>query len=89
MQTYDSRPDCDLVCFAEAVARDPFFLIGREPRPGFTLADLFGKRIATVSEVPTPWLCLQEDLRRAGFDPDKLPRLSLMSRRSYRRELGR
>jgi NitT/TauT family transport system substrate-binding protein len=74
MQTYDRRPDCDLVCFAEAVTRDPFFLIGRAPRPDFTLADLYGKRIATVSEVPTPWLCLQEDLRRAGLEPDALPR---------------
>ena len=69
-----SRADCELVCFGEAVTRDPFFLIGREPRPDFTFADLFGKRVATVSEVPTPWLCLQEDLRRAGLDPDALPR---------------
>ena len=76
MQTYDRRADCDLVCFAEAVTRDPFFLIGREPRPDFTFADLYGKRVATVSEVPTPWLCLQEDLRRAGLDPDALPRIA-------------
>jgi NitT/TauT family transport system substrate-binding protein len=76
MQTYDRRADCDLVCFGEAVTRDPFFLIGREPSPAFTFADLYGKRIATVSEVPTPWLCLQEDLRRAGLDPDALPRVA-------------
>ena len=76
MQTYDRRPDCDLVCFGEAVTRDPFFLIGREPRPDFTFADLYGKRVATVSEVPTPWLCLQEDLRRTGLDPDALPRVA-------------
>lgn len=74
MQTYDTRDDCDLVCFGEVVTRDPFFLIGREPRADFTFADLFRKRVATVSEVPTPWLCLQEDLRRAGLDPDALPR---------------
>jgi NitT/TauT family transport system substrate-binding protein len=76
MQTYDRRPDCDLVCVGEAVTRDPFFLIGREPRPDFTFADLYDKRLATVSEVPTPWLCLQEDLRRAGLDPDTLPRVA-------------
>jgi NitT/TauT family transport system substrate-binding protein len=76
MQTYDRRGDCDLVCFAEVVTRDPFFLIGREPRPDFRLAELYGRRIATVSEVPTPWLCLQEDLRRAGLDPDALPRIT-------------
>ena len=75
MQTYDRRADCDLVCFAEAVTRDPFFLIGRDARPDFIFADLYGKRIATVCEVPTPWLCLQEDLRRAGLDPDALPRV--------------
>ena len=74
MQMYESRADCDLVCFGEVVTRDPFLLIGREPRPDFALADLYGKRVATVSEVPTPWLCLQEDLRRAGLDPDALPR---------------
>jgi NitT/TauT family transport system substrate-binding protein len=76
MQTYDRRADCDLVCFAEVVTRDPFFLIGREPRPDFKFADLYGRRVATVSEVPTPWLCLQEDLRRDGLDPDALPRVA-------------
>ena len=74
MQMYEIRPDCDLVCFGEVVTRDPFFLIGREPRPDFALADLYGKYVATVSEVPTPWLCLQEDMRRVGLDPDALPR---------------
>lgn len=75
-QLYETRPDCDLVCIGEAVTRDPFFLVGREPNPDFTLADLFGRRVATVSEVPTPWLCLQDDLRRAGLDPDALPRIA-------------
>ena len=27
-----------------------------------------------MSEVPTPWQCLQHDLREHGIDPDKLPR---------------
>ena len=76
MQMYESRADCDLVCFGEVVTRDPFLLVGREPRPDFALADLYGKRVATVSEVPTPWLCLQEDLRRAGLDPEALPRIA-------------
>jgi len=74
MQMYESRPDSDLVCFGEVVTRDPFLLIGREPHPDFTLADLYGRRVAIVSEVPTPWLCLQEDIRRVGLDPDGLPR---------------
>lgn len=76
MLTYDQDPRCDLVCFCEVVTRDPFFLLGRVPRPDFKLADLMGRRVATVSEVPTPWLCLQEDMRRAGLDPAKLNRLT-------------
>ena len=27
-----------------------------------------------MSEVPTPWLCLQQDLRQNGIDPDRLER---------------
>ena len=72
MQAYAQQPGCDLVCFAEVVTRDPFLLVGREPRPGFTLPDLLGVRLGTVSEVPTPWMCLQEDLRRAGIAPVRL-----------------
>jgi NitT/TauT family transport system substrate-binding protein len=76
MLTYDQDPRCDLVCFCEVVTRDPFFLLGGVPRLDFKLADLMDKRVATVSEVPTPWLCLQEDMRRAGLDPAKLNRLT-------------
>ncbi|MBV9825170.1 MAG: ABC transporter substrate-binding protein [Alphaproteobacteria bacterium] len=75
-QVYAQRPDCDLVCFGEAVTRDPFMLIGREPRPNFTMADLKGVRLATVAEVPTPWLCLQHDIREAGIDPASLNRVT-------------
>jgi NitT/TauT family transport system substrate-binding protein len=75
MQAYHQMPDCDLVSFAEVVTRDPFLLIGREPRPGFTLRDLLGVRVATVSEVPTPWMCLQEDLRRDRITPSQLTRV--------------
>ena len=69
MDTYQRVPGCDLVCFGEVVTRDPFLLMGRTPRPNFTLADLKSVKLATVSEVPTPWLCLQHDLRLAGIDP--------------------
>jgi NitT/TauT family transport system substrate-binding protein len=72
----EQRPDCDLTCFCEVVGRDPFSLVGREPRPGFQLADLAALRFATVSEVPTPWLCLQDDIRRAGIDPTGLSRIA-------------
>ena len=63
---HDADPASDLVCFCQVVARDPFFVLGREPLGEFTLADLRGRRVGVVSEVPTPWLCLQDDLRRAG-----------------------
>ena len=76
MQAYAQAPDCDLVHFAEVVTRDPFLLLGRTPRPDFALRDLPGLRVATVSEVPTPWMCLQEDLRRAGVAPARLNRVS-------------
>ncbi len=76
MQAYQQTPGCDLVSFAEVVTRDPFLLVGREPRPGFALGELRGLRVATVSEVPTPWMCLQEDLRRAGIAPAQLNRVT-------------
>jgi NitT/TauT family transport system substrate-binding protein len=76
MMTRDSEPDSDLVCFCDVVARDPFFVIGREPRPNFRFADLAGLRFASVSEVPTPWICLADDIRRAGIDPDSLARVA-------------
>ncbi len=76
MQAYQQTPECDLVSFAEVVTRDPFLLVGRAPRPNFSLRDLMGLRVATVSEVPTPWMCLQEDLRRAGIDPSALTRVA-------------
>ncbi len=74
--THAADPGSDLVCFCDVVARDPFFVIGREPRPDFRPRDLLGLRFASVSEVPTPWLCLQDDISRDGADPAALNRLS-------------
>jgi NitT/TauT family transport system substrate-binding protein len=68
-QTYDQHPDCDIVSFCEIVTRDPFFLVGRTPRPDFQPSDLMNIRLGSVAEVTTPWLCLQEDMRRVGLDP--------------------
>jgi len=76
METYQQVTGCDIVCFAEVVTRDPFLLMGREPRAGFRMADLKSVRLATVSEVPTPWLCLQHDLRLAGIDPASINRVA-------------
>jgi NitT/TauT family transport system substrate-binding protein len=76
MKHHDTHPDSGLICFAEIVCRDPFSLVGRRPNPDFQLADLAAMRFATVSEVPTPWFCLQEDLRQAGIDPQRLDRVA-------------
>src|SRR5215472_12400418 len=76
MLTNEKDPACDLVCFCEVVTRDPFFLLGRTPCAHFKLAHLMGRRVAIVSEVPTPWMCLQADLRRDGLDPAKLDRVA-------------
>ena len=43
-------------------------------RAPFRPADLVGIRLGTVSEVPTPWLCLQDDIRRDGADPGAVVR---------------
>ena len=69
---HDQDPDCALVCFCQVVGPDPFVLIGRMPNPDFKFADLLDKRLGIVSEVPTPWLTLQDDVRRAGLSPGDL-----------------
>ncbi len=76
MIIHDREPSADLVCFCDVVARDPFFIIGAKPRPDFRFTDLASLKLATVSEVPTPWICLADDIRRAGVDPTSLDRIT-------------
>ena len=73
--THDRQPDCGLVAFAEVVTRDPFFIVGAEPRPDFQFSNLADIRLGTVAEVPTPWMCLQDDIRRARLDPASIERV--------------
>ena len=73
MTAHDRDAQSPLVCFGEVVSRDPFFLIGNSR--GFKLSDLAHLRLAVVSEVPTPWMCLQQDLRDAGIDPATVKRV--------------
>ena len=75
MKQHDDNPASPLVAFAEVVCRDPFSLVGRFPNPDFRLAELAGLRFASTAEVPTPWLCLEQDLRDAGIDPGRLDRV--------------
>lgn len=73
MMAHDRDPGSSLVSFGEVVSRDPFFLIGNyEP---FELAKVSKLRFATVSEVPTPWMCLQHDLREIGISPEAIKRV--------------
>jgi NitT/TauT family transport system substrate-binding protein len=74
MSAHDQDDQSPLVCFGEVVSRDPFFLIGNSGR--FEFSDLAHLRFAAVSEVPTPWMCLQHDLREAGIDPATITRIS-------------
>ncbi|AWB34758.1 ABC transporter substrate-binding protein [Orrella marina] len=72
----DQAPvDKALLAFCEVVGKDPFFLvtsIPETPANHFALSDLMTARLAVVSEVPTPWLCLQEDIRDAGLNPSDI-----------------
>jgi NitT/TauT family transport system substrate-binding protein len=76
MKAHDQDASSPLVNFCEVVSHDPFFLIGKRGAKPFALRDLARMKFASVSEVPTPWLCLQQDLRDIGLDPDKLPRFA-------------
>ena len=76
MKAHDQDARSPLVNFCEVVSHDPFFLIGKRGTNPFRLTELAGKRFASVSEVPTPWMCLQQDLRDRGLDPEKLRRFS-------------
>ena len=71
--------DTSLACFCEVVTRDPFFLLARADAPAFELKDLLHLRVGSVSEVATPWLCLQQDLRDAGIVPDAIDRVTNQS----------
>ncbi len=75
MAAYDKDPDgADLICFGLAVNRDPFLVIAAAPDPAFTPAMLPGRRLLIATHAPTPWMLLQEDVRRLGFDPDAIER---------------
>ena len=75
MRDHDTTPadGASLLCFGELVARDPFCLVGTPDPARFRLTDLAHLRLGLVSEVPTPWQCLQADLRAAGCDVSALP----------------
>jgi NitT/TauT family transport system substrate-binding protein len=46
--------------------------MGRKPDPTFDVSHLLNKTLGVTTEVPTPWICLQHDLRLAGIDPSRI-----------------
>lgn len=73
---WHEMPGCDVVCFGEVVTRDPFFLMVKGERGAYSPEALAGLRVGSVSEVPTPWLCLQHDVRLEGMDPGVVHRVA-------------
>ena len=74
-----ARPGSELhlwSAFARLSRAIRFFWSAERKVREFQLADLPRLKFATVSEVPTPWLCLQHDLRDQGVDPDRIDRVS-------------
>lgn len=76
MKARDEVGGPPLVAFCEVVRKDPFYLVGRRGLGAFELGDLARVKFACVSEVPTPWLCLQHDLREQGVDPGSVDRIA-------------
>jgi NitT/TauT family transport system substrate-binding protein len=76
MKARDEPNGTPLMALCEVVRRDPFYLVARPDLDTFALADLTRLRFASVSEVPTPWLCLQHDLRELNVDPTTIPRVA-------------
>lgn len=66
------RGEPPLVHFAGVNDRNGFFLLSREPRPGFAWSDLVGRTVISFGGAPTPWLCMQAVLRRHGVDPARI-----------------
>ncbi|MCO6414610.1 ABC transporter substrate-binding protein [Siccirubricoccus sp. KC 17139] len=73
---HEADPGSPLRNFGAVVMRDPFCLLGRTPRPDFRLSELARLTLGSVSEVPTPWWTLQEDIRQAGLDPTTVRRVT-------------
>lgn len=60
------------VAIAEVNSRDGFTLLAREPAAGFGWTDLEDRRLILFGEAPTPWMCLQDVLRRHGVAPGRV-----------------
>lgn len=75
MMHHDADPKSPLACFGQVVAGDPFILVGATRKRRFQFADLIDQRLAVAIEAPTPWMTFQDDLGRAGINPNSLRRM--------------
>ena len=75
----DTAPPNRLLSIAEVNSRDGFFLLARRPAADFRWRDLAGARLILFAEAPTPWLCLQDVLRRHGVNPTTVTTLAGLS----------
>lgn len=73
---HDKDPLCEMVCFCEVVCRDPFYVVSNKKFKDFKLGELKDITLGSFSEAVTPWLCLQDDCRRADIDPNTIARIS-------------
>jgi NitT/TauT family transport system substrate-binding protein len=63
----------ELIAFAELVQQCDFLLLGRSPREDVNWSSLNGGRLlVTTVGAPSPWLLLDELLRRRGVDLNQL-----------------
>jgi NitT/TauT family transport system substrate-binding protein len=70
------KTEDSIVAFCEVAAKDPFFLMGSPLLQPFELNDLTSLRLGVVSEVPTPWLCLEQDLRDLNINSGNIIKTS-------------
>ena len=72
MKARDDDPIRRWSAFARLRRAIRSFWSARAILPPSGSTDLTRLKVGTVSEVPTPWLCLQHDLRLQGIDPAKI-----------------
>lgn len=68
----DANPQAGCVAFCEIVGREPTLLVGSTKNSSFNMTDLRGKAVGIFKEAPTPWICLQHDLKLAGVNPSEI-----------------
>jgi NitT/TauT family transport system substrate-binding protein len=61
-----------LLNFCAAVHANPWYLVAREPQPGFRWTDLIGRTVVDMANITTATLCFRWLLRQHGIAEDQL-----------------